>query len=147
MGIQEANCTDTVPEISLLCKRGEGAAVALGLVQPSFVYLLPAGSFLDGLPKCREPALSRALVSRRLDCLVDRSVAFSFGTRELHGGVQAGSTACLDDGDIFREVGTDQNLDLLDDAVSGLVRKGSRDMRNPRKPNCEVDIRKTELIT
>ena len=149
MGIQETNCTDMIAEILSLCERREGAVVTLGLVQPSFVYLLPAGSFLDGLPKCCKPALSRTLVSRRLDCLIDRSVAFPFRThpRGLHRGVQAGPAACFDYGYILCEMSANQSLDLLDDAVSGLVRNGSREMRNPREPNCEVDVRETELIT
>ena len=118
-------------------------------MQPGFVYLLPTGSLLDSLPKRSKPTLSRALVGRRLDGLGGRSIAFPFRTNpwEFHSGVQASSTACFGDRDIFRELGANKTLNLLDDTVPSFIRKGSGEMRDPREPNRKVDVRKTELIT
>lgn len=119
-------------------------------MQSSFVYLLPTRSLLDGLPECRQLALLQALVGRRLDGLIGgHSVGFPIRThpREFNGGTHASPAACFGDRYIFDEFGTNQTFNLFNDAVSIFARKGAGEMRDPRKPYREVDIREAELIT
>jgi hypothetical protein len=118
-------------------------------VEPSFVYLLPTRSFFDCLPKCCQLALLQALVGRRLDGLGDRSTRFPIRThsRECDCRTKAGPAASFNNRYIFDELDANKVSNLLDDGVSILIRKGSGEMRDPRKPNCEVDVRKAELIT